>query len=401
MKNKKILKIIITLLVAFVVGGIFLSGYFIGKLTDNKLRLNINPEYIHQTELPDLFESDLIQQVWTIIQNDYVDSENIDQDDLYYSALRGFVNGVGDPYTVFLDPPTTEEFEIQINGEFEGIGAEIAIRDGFTTIVSPIDSSPAERAGLQAGDKIISVDGVEVIGESIDEVARKIRGPRGTEVTLLVVRAEEDPFDVVIIRDVIELKSVRWDLRDDQILYVELNTFGSDTMTLVKKMINEVKNKQIKGVVLDMRNNPGGLLNVAIDVSSLWLDGSVVVKEKFGDGSEEIHESSNGTVFADIPTMILINQGSASGSEIVAGALQDHEVAKLIGKKTFGKGSVQVLKTLPDGSAVKVTVAKWLTPKDRVIDGEGIEPDYEVEYTKEDVDNEVDPQLQKALDLLK
>ena len=389
------------MLVAFVVGGIFLSGYFIGKLTDNKLRLNINPEYIHQTELPDLFESDLIQQVWTIIQNDYVDSENIDQDDLYYSALRGFVNGVGDPYTVFLDPPTTEEFEIQINGEFEGIGAEIAIRDGFTTIVSPIDSSPAERAGLQAGDKIISVDGVEVIGESIDEVARKIRGPRGTEVTLLVVRAEEDPFDVVIIRDVIELKSVRWDLRDDQILYVELNTFGSDTMTLVKKMINEVKNKQIKGIVLDMRNNPGGLLNVAIDVSSLWLDGSVVVKEKFGDGSEEIHESSNGTVFADIPTMILINQGSASGSEIVAGALQDHEVAKLIGKKTFGKGSVQVLKTLPDGSAVKVTVAKWLTPKDRVIDGEGIEPDYEVEYTKEDVDNEVDPQLQKALDLLK
>ena len=401
MKNNKTLKVIISLLVIFVIGGIFLTGYFVGKLTDNKLRLNINPEYIHQTELPDLFESDLIQQVWTIIQNDYVDSENIDQDDLYYSALRGFVNGVGDPYTVFLDPPTTEEFEIQINGEFEGIGAEIAIRDGFTTIVSPIDSSPAERAGLQAGDKIISVDGVEVIGESIDEVARKIRGPRGTEVTLLVVRAEEDPFDVVIIRDVIELKSVRWDLRDDQILYVELNTFGSDTMTLVKKMINEVKNKQIKGVVLDMRNNPGGLLNVAIDVSSLWLDGSVVVKEKFGDGSEEIHESSNGTVFADIPTMILINQGSASGSEIVAGALQDHEVAKLIGKKTFGKGSVQVLKTLPDGSAVKVTVAKWLTPKDRVIDGEGIEPDYEVEYTKEDVDNEVDPQLQKALDLLK
>ena len=401
MKNNKTLKVIISLLVIFVIGGIFLTGYLVGKLTDNKLRLNINPDYIHKTELPELFESDLIKQVWSIINEDYVDIENIEKDELYYGALRGFVDGVGDPYTVFLDPPTTEEFEIQINGEFEGIGAEIAIRDGFTTVVSPIDSSPAERAGLEAGDKIISVDDEEVIGESIDSVARKIRGPRGTDVKLLIVRGDNEPMEIIITRDVIELKSVKWEYQDDQILYVELNAFGTDTMSLIQKMVNEVKNKPIKGMVLDMRNNPGGLLDSAINVSSLWLDGSVVVKEKFGDGTEELHVASTGTVFGDIPTVALINQGSASGAEIVAGALQDHGIAELIGKKTFGKGSVQVLKTLPDGSSVKVTVAKWLTPKDRVIDGEGINPDHEVEYTKEDVDNEVDPQLQKALDLLK
>jgi carboxyl-terminal processing protease len=400
-KSKKIKKIIILLLIIFWLGAFFASGFVVGKLTDGKIAFKGDLELYKPSYLPALFESSLLQQIWTIIQTEYVDQEGIDETKLYYGALRGFVAGLEDPHSTFLDPDTTKAFEEQIAGEFEGIGAEISLKDGILTVVAPLPESPAEIAGLRTGDKVYSVDGVETIGKTLEELVTMIRGKKGTAVTLLIVRGDEDPQDIEITRDVIELKSVRWEFRDDGLAHLELRAFNGDTIKLINQFVNEYKNSGSEGILFDMRNNPGGLLDVAIDICSLWVGDDVVVLEKFGDGREIKYTAGKVTPLADVPTVILINEGSASGSEIVAGAFQDLKIADVVGKKSFGKGSVQALKKLPEGSSVKITVAKWLTPKGRSISEEGIEPDYEVEYTREDAEAELDPQLDKAIELLK
>ena len=405
-KRKKSKKNIFRNKIALIVLGLFLllvfgyGGFLLGKLTEGKVSLRTNPKMYEETELTDLFNSSLIKQIWSILQIDYVDGESIEEKDLYYGALKGFVDGVGDSYTTFFDPELADEFDMQINGEFEGIGAEIAIKEKIVTIIAPLPGSPAEKAGLKAGDGIFAVNGQEIVGMSIEKAARLIRGPRNTEVTLTIISGEDLPRDVVVTRQLIELESVSWNRIENNILHIELASFSIDTDEQFDAIIKEVKQNKPTGIILDMRNNPGGVLDTVINIATLWIEKKNILIEKFGDGSEQKYKASGYTPFMDIPTVVLINQGSASGSEIMAGAFQDYEIATIVGKQSFGKGSVQTVRKLADGSALKVTIAKWLTPKGQSINEEGIVPDVEVEYTNEDFEQEKDPQLEKAIELL-
>ena len=395
-KTKKSIVVSIVIVVLCIL--FFSGGYVFGKISEGKINFKVDPEYYKSTKLSKLFDNRLVEQVWTILQTEYVDKDTLDEKEIFYNALEGFVSGVGDPYTVLLDPELSKEFEQQIAGEFEGIGAEIGIRDGVVTVIAPLPDTPADKAGLLAGDKIYAVDGQEVIGMSLEKVVRLIRGPKATQVTLLIIRGSDPAQDVIITRGVIELKSVKWEYRSDGIMYIELSAFNEDTLGLFADLKAEVEKVNPKGIVLDMRNNPGGLLSVALDISSYWVEkDKLLLTEKFSDGREVQYNAGNSTPFAKYETVVLINQGSASGSEIVAGALQEYEIAKIYGQKSYGKGSVQSVRKLPDGSSLKVTVAKWLTPLGRSINDEGIAPDVEVEITSEDYLAEKDPQLDEAI----
>lgn len=377
-----------------------LGGFVFGKITSGKITIKGNLNLYQETKLTELFDNSLIEQAWTILKSDFVDQGKLDEKEMFYGALKGFVASTDDPYTVLFDPQTAKEFEDQIAGAFEGIGAEIGIKEGLVVVVAALPDSPAAKSGLMSGDKIFSVDTKQVTGMSLDKVVRMIRGPKGTNVSLIIVRGDEEPREVVITRDVIELKSIKWQFRDDGILKIDLMAFNVDTTDLFMQIIKEAKVKKPKGIILDLRNNPGGLLDTALDIASAWVQTDLVLIEKFGDGREIAYNGSKSAYFKGLPTVVLINQGSASGSEIVAGALQDYGLAKIVGQKSFGKGSVQAVKKLSDGSSLKVTIAKWLTPKGRSINDEGIKPDIEVKITKEDFDNNKDPQVDKAIEIL-
>lgn len=398
-KKTRIFSLIIASIVLLAV--FFGAGFISGKMTTGKINFKINPFMYKETALPELFKNPLTEQVWGIIKSSYIDSAKVDEQKLFYGGLKGFVAGLGDPYSVFLDPELTASFETQINGEFEGIGAEIAVKDNILIVVAPLPGTPAELSGLMAGDKIFAVDGKDTSGLTSDQAAKLIRGPKGTIVTLLVVRGADEPKEFKIARDVIKLKSVEWKVRSDKILHIKFTSFNADSMQVFAKIATAVSKSEPKGIILDMRNNPGGLLDTAVDVASLWLENKTVVSEQFGSGREVKYTAGNSAPFKNIKTVVLINEGSASGAEIVAGAFKDYGIAKLVGKKSFGKGSVQELKDLPDGSALKITVARWLTPLGNTINGTGVAPDVEVDYTPEDLKKKKDPQLDKALELLK
>ena len=246
----------------------------------------------------------------------------------------------------------------------------------------------------------MSVDGESVVGLPLEKVVRKIRGLAGTNVVLLLMRGDEEPFEVVITRATIEIQSVKWAMRDDGLFYLKMSGFNGDTSGLLNKAAKEIKEKKPAGIILDLRNNPGGLLETSIDVASFWIENKLILTEKFGTGQQINYTSTKKALFKDYSTVVLINEGSASASEIVAGALQDYKKAMIIGTNSFGKGSVQALHKLTDGSSVKVTVAKWLTPGGRSINDGGIKPDIEVKLTPEDVEKERDAQLEKAAEVL-
>jgi len=399
--SRKIIKWIIILffLVCFV-GLIFTIGFVSGKVTSGKINYKFDASVYEETPLPQLFDNKLVKQVWNLISTEYVDKDKIKQDDLLYGALKGFVSGLGDPHTDFLDPKEATAFDEALSGEFQGIGAEISLKDGVPTVVAPLPDTPASSAGLKPGDKIFAIDGKDTNGLSLEEAVALIRGPKGTKVKLLIVRGEEDPFEVEIARDNIVIKSVKWEFRQDGLAYVNIRSFNEDTEGLFADFVKEVKANKPKGIILDLRNDPGGLLTAANTIAGEWIENQLIVSEKFGNGESTDHNAPSGAPLKSYPTVVLINEGSASGSEIVAGALQDYSIAKLVGKKSFGKGSVQTLHRLPDGSYLKVTIAKWFTPKGRSIDKEGIKPDIEVNYTKDDVTAKKDPQLNKAIELL-
>lgn len=396
-KTEKTAAIVIVVVLLIITS---LGGFVFGKITSGKITIKGNLNLYKETKLTELFNNSLIEQAWTILKSDFVDQKKLDEKEMFYGALKGFVTASGDPYTVLFDPQTAKEFEDQIAGAFEGIGAEIGLKEGLVVVVAALPDSPAAKSGLMSGDKIFSVDAKQVTGMGLDKVVRMIRGPKDTNVSLIIVRGDEEPREVVITRDVIELKSIKWQFRDDGILKIDLMAFNVDTTDLFMQIVKEAKVKNPKGIILDLRNNPGGLLDTALDVASAWVQTDLVLIEKFGDGREIAYNGSKKSFFKGLPTVVLINQGSASGSEIVAGALQDYGLAKIVGQKSFGKGSVQAVKKLSDGSSLKVTIAKWLTPKGRSINDEGIKPDVEIEFTKADFDAKKDPQLDKAIEML-
>ncbi len=343
----------------------------------------------------------LFWNVWDLLKNNYVDKNKLDDKKMFYGALKGLAESTGDPYTVFMEPKLAQEFSNDLAGTFEGIGAEIGKKGDIITIIAPLADMPAEKAGLKSGDKIYAIDGQTTAGLAVDEAVSKIRGPKGTAVTLTIFRdGFEKPQDFKITRQIILVKSVKTKLRDDGIFVITITNFNNDTSGLFKQAAQEAVEKNPKGIILDLRNNPGGYLETAIDVASEWIDQGVIVTEQFNTEKKNEYLNRGRARLKDFPTVVLVNQGSASASEIVSGALKDDGKATIVGMKTFGKGSVQTLEELKDGSSVKITVAKWLTPKGYNINEQGIEPDVKVDLTADDYNKSKDPQMDKAVELL-
>jgi carboxyl-terminal processing protease len=334
----------------------------------------------------------LVQKTFQELKANY--DGTLDTNKLIDGAARGMVAAAGDRYTVFMDKTEADDFAKQLSGEVSGIGCEIGVRSNQPTIIRVLTDSPAEQAGVKANDVIVAVNGESVVGADSATVAEKIRGEAGTSVKVKVARGEEAQ-EFTITRAKISDPSVRWSVKDGVGTMV-ISRFDQDTGELARKAATEFKSQGVKGVILDLRDDGGGYLDAARDVAGIWLDNKVVVTEKTDGKVTDTVSSTSNPVLAGVKTIVLVNGGSASASEIVAGALQDYKVATLVGEKTFGKGSVQKLIDLPDGRELKVTIAKWYTPNGKNITKEGITPDQKVQLTSDDMNAGRDPQADAA-----
>ena len=343
----------------------------------------------------------VLMEVWDLIESDFY-GEIPSPEDRVYGAIRGMLETLDDDYTSFLEPTIAEIQRTDASGSFEGIGALVRMNDeGILEIVRPFEDQPADKAGMLAGDRVLAVDGESIVGYGIYEAITLIRGPEGEEVVLTVQReVGSEPFDVTIVRARIDIPIVESEMLEDNIGYVGLFEFSSPATAQLEEAIEELVDQGATALVFDLRDNPGGYLDQAVYVSDLFLDEGIVLIERISDGRERQFDSTDQGLAQEIPLVILVNGGSASASEIVAGAIQDRERATLIGETTFGKGSVQLPHTLSDGSELRVTIARWFTPNDRAIHGEGLMPDIEVVLTPEDMEAGLDPQLDRAIEFL-
>jgi carboxyl-terminal processing protease len=405
-RNRKVFKK--SLMIFFVVALIFAS-YAIGVSRGQGIGAGLPQNVLLEQAVLENKSSNngvdfsLFWKVWDIVKEKHIGRNDLDAQKMVYGAISGMLKATGDPYTSFFDPEANKAFTQDLGGSFEGIGAELGIKDSLLTVVAPLDSSPAQKAGLRAGDKIIRIGDKIVSDLTIDEAVALIRGKKGTEVKLTVLSSgERDTKEISIIRDTIEVKSVKIEFKENDIARIEITKFGENTDKEFNDAVKIILAKNTKGIILDLRNNPGGLLDRAITIASKMIPaGKIVVSEEDSAGKKENFSTRGGDVLSGIPMVVLINGGSASASEILAGALRDNQAVTLIGEKSFGKGSVQELVPLPQGSSVKVTVAKWLTPNGDYIMEKGINPDVEVKMTPDDYKDEKDPQLDKALEVLK
>ncbi|MBP8684591.1 MAG: S41 family peptidase [Synergistaceae bacterium] len=346
----------------------------------------------------------IIKQTKMVLETYQVDGDKkgtIDDTKMYYGAMKGLVSSVGDPFTRFVEPKELEEENLEMEGEYGGLGIYITSRDGRTIVIAPIENTPADRVGLKPLDEIVKVDEKNVIGMTSDEVVKLLRGPAGKSVKIGVRRKNEEKLlEFVIVREIIKIKTVRLEMLGGRTAYIKINQFNLKTDAELEAIIKSAKAKKATGILLDLRNNPGGLLNSCVDVTSQFISGGVVV------GMKGRFEKANDTLYAvegratKLPVVALVNEGSASAAEILAGALKDHKRATIVGKKTFGKGSVQSLFNLPDNSGIYITIARYTTPSGFVIDHKGLEPNVKVEgeITKEKIN---DKQLRKGLEILR
>ena len=392
--NKR--KIITLFCAAGLLSAVFASGFFLGKS---------QAEYI--VFPPSDVDMSLFWESWKTLQKKYLNKEEIDPQKMIYGAIGGMVKSLGDPYTVFFNPEENKRFMEDVSGKFEGVGMEIGIRKGQLQIIAPLEGTPAQKIGLRAGDKILKINDTLNSDISVEEAVNLIRGQKGTHVTLTISRNGWDsPKEFKITRDVIQVPSLKWELKStpegESVAYIKIYQFSAKAGSDFQKAAAEILKSPAKKIIVDLRNNPGGYLEVAQDISGWFLkNGDIVVIEDFGGKREKKdYKSSGPSKFTEYPMIILINQGSASGSEILAGALRDNRGVKLLGEKSFGKGSVQEVSDLKGGSSLKITIAKWLTPKGELINEKGLEPDINVEMTDQDYDEEKDPQLNKALEEL-
>ncbi|MBT5807665.1 S41 family peptidase [Candidatus Uhrbacteria bacterium] len=349
--------------------------------------------------LDDNVDFDDFWEVWEFAKEEFY-QQPVSDKDLYYGALEGLVSGLNDPYSVYFPPEEAEAFAASLAGSFEGIGAEIGIKEDKLQIVAPLSGMPAEAAGLLPGDWIVMIDGLETSGMTVEKAVTIIRGEKGTEVVLSISRNGLDTLqDVSIIRDKIVVDSVKWELTDDNIMLISISTFNHDTAELFYEAVQETLTSGAEGIILNLRSNPGGLLASAIDVAGAWVGYDTVVIERMQEDASS-YDGLMAPRLAGVPTVVLVNGGSASASEIVAGALQDYGLATTVGTTTFGKGSVQDYRQMPDGSALKITTAAWYTPLGRTINETGIEPDVSVPFTIEEYQAGIDPQLNLAIEII-
>lgn len=388
---------LVILLLAFFSSGV-LSGVWFYKLRHPEPAQGIlNPT----NGQPASVDFSLFWDTWRVLQEKYPETLNYQQ--MVYGAISGMVSSLGDPYTIFMPPQETERFkEDYIDSQFEGVGMEIGLRKNQLQVISPLEQSPAKKAGLMAGDKILKVNGKDTVEMTLDETVNMIRGKKGTEVTLTILRnGWDEPKEFKLTRDIIQVPAMKWEIKGD-IAYIQLYQFSEKLLSDFDFTAGEIAASPAKKIILDLRNNPGGFLEVAQAIAGYFLDrGEVVTIEQFSKGNQQVYKSKGPTSLKSYPIVILINQGSASASEILAGALRDDRKIKLIGEKSFGKGSVQELQQLPGGASVKVTVANWLTPSGQLITERGLDPDVKVGMTEKDVEAGKDSQLDAAIELLK
>jgi carboxyl-terminal processing protease len=394
--NHKRAKKIFFLSIVFAVLLSGLVGFGIGdKLYNGQNNPFINP---NQGKPADV-DFSLFWQAYSKLKSDYVGT--VDPQQFLYGAIAGAYGSLNDPYTVFLTPDLSKSFQDELSGSLEGIGIQIGVLDNFPAVIAPLPGSPAETAGLKAKDLIVKVDGQDSSTMTLDAVVEKIRGQAGTEVSLDIQRqGQAQTINFKIKRANITVTTVDLQYKGD-VAVIKLSEFGSDSAGEIQKAVDQISSKGIKKVVLDMRNNPGGLLDGAVNIAGQFFpDGQTVVIEQGKNSREELKTSGPGTL-KDVKLAVLVNGGSASAAEILAGAIQDTNRGQVIGEKTFGKGTVQQLESLPNGSSVKITVAKWLTPKGNSIDKNGITPNIEVKEPDNPLFSDTDPLLNKAIEVLK
>lgn len=388
-------------------GVVFYLGWAVGGYTSGNSGANSNNIFNNFGKAQSIPEGVDLKTFWKvrdILKDKYVDAGKLDDQKMVYGAIKGLTDSLEDPYTIYMDPTETAEFSHSLNGEMEGIGAELTVKNQQLVVVSPLKNSPAQKAGLMPNDIIYKIDGEIAAEMSLYDAINKIRGTKGTEVTLSVVReSENEPFDVKIVREELKIESVTSEEVEPGIWLLSIDQFSDDTKTEIERQVAEIQTKQPKGIVMDLRYNGGGYLEGAVDVASVFVKGTEkIVSIKYRDNSEtESLNTSGKVILPDTSLVVLINKGSASASEIVAGALQDLKRAVIMGETSFGKGTVQEVDPLADGSSIRFTIAKWFTPLDREIDKVGIAPDIEVKLTEEDFLADKDPQLDEAVKYLK
>lgn len=401
MKEYKKYGVALALVAIILLAGAFYAGFAYGKtrVPSQFLVEGVVNKTIGQ---PGEVDFSLFWDAWRVIQDKYVGRADLDKQELVFGAISGLVRALGDPYTVFFKPQEAKVFREDVAGSFEGIGAEIGVRSDILTVIAPFEGSPAKLAGLAAGDKIIKIDNESTENFTINEAVQRIRGPGGTTVNLTIIRGEEVK-EISIVRGTIKIPVLEWTRKEGDIIHLKLFSFSQEAPRRFAESMVTILSQPVNGVVLDLRNNPGGFLEVAQEIMGWFVaPGEVVATEDFGNGQgrREYRAIGNG-LLRDKKVVVLINEGSASASEIVAGALRDLRGVKIVGTKSFGKGSVQELESLGGGSSLKVTVARWLTPSGISISQEGLSPDVVVEAPKGGNEDERDPQLEKAIEVIR
>lgn len=381
----------------------FLAGIYVGD--SNRPEID-KISGLANKETPTAINTDFSSfwKVWNTLNEKYPGASQITNQNRVYGAISGLVGSLNDPYSVFFPPEETKAFEEEIAGNFDGIGMEVGMKDKVLTVIAPLKDTPAYRADIKSGDKILKIDEKITTGLSVEEAIKLIRGAKGTPVTLTILREGlQQPKEITIIRDTINIPTLDTEKRADGIFVIKLYSFSANSANLFRDAIKQFIDSGSDKLLLDLRGNPGGYLDAAVDMASWFLrGGKIIVTEDYGNNqTAEIFRSKGYDIFNDkLKFAILIDGGSASASEILAGAMQDHGRAKLVGSKSFGKGSVQEVVKITSDTILKITVAKWLTPNGTSISEKGLTPDYPVELTQKDLDTKKDPQLKKAVELL-
>ncbi len=388
-------------LITALLAAVFVVGIYMGY-TNRPAVQKITDLFNKEIAKPDSIDFSPFWASWSAVQSKYVARGDLDPQKMVWGAIEGMVNSLDDPYSVFFPPKEAELFETAVKGEFSGIGIEIGMRDKILTVVSPLKDTPAFRAGLKAGDKILKINATSTQGMNLDEAIFMIRGERGTPVTLTISReGEKESREIKIIRDTINIPIVDTEKKEGGIFLIRLYNFSENSPNAFRNALREMIDSGSNKLILDLRGNAGGYLEASVDIASWFLPaGKVVAIEDFGNHEQKDYRSRGYDVFNNLPFVVLVNQGSASAAEILAGALQDHKIATLVGEKTFGKGSVQELVSITDKTSLKITVARWLTPNGKSISEKGLAPDVEIKLTNKDIEADRDPQMQKAVEIL-
>ncbi|MBI4692216.1 MAG: S41 family peptidase [Candidatus Terrybacteria bacterium] len=402
----KVKKIIFSALVLALLVGIFIGGAFFGYANRpeiEKVRILFNKESAKPAEI----DFSPFWKAWNTIESKYASNDGRNSQEMVWGAIKGLVGSLDDPYSVFFPPQEAKQFQEDMQGDFGGVGMEIGIRKGVLTVISPLKDTPAERAGIKAGDKILKIDDEITSDMSVEQAVRLIRGEKGTSVKLTIFHKDaEKPVEITIIRDIIQIPVLDTEKKPEGIFIIKMYNFSGNSTNIFRNTLREFIFSGSDKLILDLRNNPGGYLESAVDIASWFLPvGKIVAREKFSSGEEKVFRSKGYDIFdspaGELPMVVLVNEGSASASEILAGALQEHGVAKLVGIKTFGKGSVQELIEITPDTSLKLTIARWLTPNGKSISEQGLEPDIKIEITDKDIEANRDPQMEKAIEILR